>query len=107
MKERKSLLNLAKENIYHLYPKVSSIDIHMTRLANGHFKSKIIIKIKAKIFFANREGKNYKESLDKSFKAIKKQLERVKIDKVHKSKKESIIENEIKELYYTDTGGES
>ena len=29
IKQKNNLLNLAKENIYHLYPKVVSIDVNM------------------------------------------------------------------------------
>lgn len=106
MKKGKSLLNLAKENIYHLYPKVISMDVDMIRLANNHFRSKIVLKTKAKSFFANKVALNYKESLDKSCQAIKKQLERAKVDGVHQFKKDAISEDEIDTLYYTDTGGE-
>lgn len=103
MKKGKNLLSLAKENMYHLYPKVISMDVEMIRLTNNHFRSKIVLKTKSKRFFANKVALNYKESLNKSCQAIKKQLERSKVDVVHQLKKEAIFEDEIDKLYYTDT----
>jgi ribosome-associated translation inhibitor RaiA len=106
MKEKKNLISLAKESIYHLYPIVISMDVDMIRLTNNRYKSKVVLKTKKKSFFANKEAPNYKESLDRSCHAIKKQLEKFKIDRVHQSSKESVFEDEVDKLYYNDTGGE-
>lgn len=95
MKKGKSLLSLAKENIYHLYPKVMSIDVNMIKLANNHFRSKIILKTKMKSFFADKVAVNYKESLNKSCQAIKKQLSRAKFNRSYQSKNKGIPEDEI------------
>lgn len=104
MKKGKSLLVMAKENIHHLYPEVISVDIDMIRLTNNHFRSKIVLKTKAKIFFANKDAQNYNESLNKSCHAIKKQLERGKVNKVHRLSMDSIFEDEIDKLHDINIG---
>lgn len=82
--EKKGLLKMAKENISHLYPKVVSMDVDMIRLTKNHFRSKIVLKTKSKSFFADKEASTYQQSLDKSCDAIKKQLEKEKVNKMHK-----------------------
>lgn len=95
MEGKNSLIRLAKENIYHLFPKVTSMDISMTRLANNCYKSKIILKTKMRSFFVLKEAQNYKESLDKSCDAMKKQLKKVKVNKVHQTHSQITFEDEL------------
>ncbi len=83
MENTKTLIQLAKENLRHLYPQVESINVDMIRLSNNDFKSKIVLKTKLMSFFASKEGPNYKQSLTKSCKALIKQLEKAKINKIH------------------------
>lgn len=90
MKRKNNLLNLTKESIHHLYPNVSSLDITMIKLSNNHFGSKIEVKTKLKYYFAKKEAENYKLSLEKSCKAITKQLEKEKVRKIHSAKPEMI-----------------
>lgn len=83
MENTKTLIQLAKENLIHLYPNLTFINIDMIRLENNDFKSKIRLSTKLQSFFVSKEGSNYKQSLTKSCKAVIKQLEKAKINKVH------------------------
>lgn len=107
MKERVSLINLAQKIIYKLYPNVISMDINVIKLASNIYISKIILKTSKKNFFVTKEAQGYKESLDRSCHALKKQLERGKIDRVHKSRKKMVFEDEVGGLHYTELGQES
>lgn len=106
MKKRKSLIRIAKERICHMYPRIISMDIDMIRLKDNNFRSKIVLKTKTKNFLANKVAFHYKESLNRSCQAIKKQLERVKFDRVHRLKNEVKFEDENGKLQSTDIGGE-
>lgn len=95
MKKDKNLISLAKESIFSRYPNVISIDVDMVRLKNNYFRTKMILKTKAKIYFTSKDGLNYKESLHKSCHAIKKQLERFKVNRLHSSRKGAEFEDQI------------
>ena len=97
MKVKSNLIKLAKENIYHQYPKVLSIDIDIRRLTDRRYKSRITLKTKTASFFADKEDQGYRKSLEKSYRAIKKQLEKVKINKIHKNSTDVIFEEYIQE----------
>ncbi len=97
MNNTKSLIQLAKENLIHLYPNVTSINVDIIRLSNNDFKSKITLKTAFQSFFATKEGPNYKQSLTKSCQALIKQLERSKINKVHKNHQELSYQDDIEE----------
>jgi ribosome-associated translation inhibitor RaiA len=92
MKIKNRLINLTKENIYHLYPRVTSIDINIKRLENKRYKCNITLKTKNESFFAGKEDQSYRKSLDKSYHAITKQLEKVKINKIHRSYPKVVFE---------------
>jgi len=85
VKIRNGLINLTKENIYHFYPKVIHIDIAIKRLPNRGYESRIALRTKSESFFALKKNSGYRKSLEKSYHAIMKQLEKVKINKIHRS----------------------
>ncbi len=94
MKRKNSLINLTKANIYHLYPQIIYLKISMNKLKNNYYRGKIALKTKTTSFFVSKETKNYKDSLDSARNAIKKQLERVKLNRVHQSKPEAVFGDE-------------
>lgn len=106
MKKQTSLINSAKTNIFQLYPKVISIDIEMIKLLNKKYKSTIRLTTKNKSFYADKNAHNYKISLEKSCDAIKKQLEKEKINRLHSKKITQFELDEIDQMYYSDRGGE-
>jgi ribosome-associated translation inhibitor RaiA len=97
MKVKNSLIKLTKENIYYLYHEVITVDIDIKRLANRRYQSKIKLKTKTGSFFADKEDQGYRKSLEKSYDAIKKQLEKVKINKIHKHFSDLIFEEYVQE----------
>lgn len=97
MKVKSNLIKLTKENIYRLYPKVMSVDIDIKRVAIRRYKSKITLKTKTASFFAEKEDQGYRKSLEKSYRAIKKQLEKVKNNKIHKDFPSLIFEEHVQE----------
>lgn len=106
MKKIKNIIELSKKRIFLLYPKVLSMNLTVTKLSSNRYNSKINIKTKKKVYFVNKEGQNFKESLNKSCDAIKKKLEKDKNKKNHDRKELVKYENEIERLYYTEIGGE-
>ncbi|MDA8793320.1 hypothetical protein N9N67_08740 [Bacteriovoracaceae bacterium] len=106
MKREKNLISQTKDNIYRLYPKINSLEVDMIKLKNENYRSRIILTIKKKSFFVEKEAQNYKESLDKSSHAIKEQLERAKIDRAPQPLLEVEFEDEVDKMYYNDIGGE-
>jgi hypothetical protein len=69
----------------------------MKRSSDKRFESRILLKTKNKRFFAEKVDKTYRKSLEKSYLAIKRQLEKSKINKVHKHHSEMIFEESILE----------
>ncbi|MDA8793429.1 hypothetical protein N9N67_09290 [Bacteriovoracaceae bacterium] len=90
---KNNLIKLTKENIYHQFPKVISVDIDIKRLGDRLYKSRIILRTKTASFFACKEDQGYRKSLEKSYLAIKKQLEKVKINKIHSGGADLIFED--------------
>lgn len=107
MKVKNNLIKLTKENLFHQYPKVMSVDIDVKRLANRRYKSRITLKTKTARFFADKEDQGYRKSLERSYRAIKKQLEKVEVDKIRRGFPDLIFEDEIDRLYYIEIGGEA
>jgi ribosome-associated translation inhibitor RaiA len=98
MNTKDSLIDTVKENILHRYPAVIDIDVSLERKPNRRYQSKIILRTKNKSYFSEKTDQNYKQSLDKSSYAIKKQLEKVKISEIHRNHPKIVFTEEVPEV---------
>lgn len=80
-----------KNHILKINPDISDVKISVDKGPGGQFISKIHLRSKAGILHAVKKATSYKESIDRSYHAIIKQMEKLKEKK--KSRRQSMIEN--------------
>ncbi len=93
MKARYRLIASAEQSIYHQFPGVLSIDIKVSRLAQRRYSSSIMLRTRHTAFFVDKEDESYEKSLEKCLHAIKKRLEKVKVNRIHSINPEMTFED--------------
>lgn len=77
MYKRKSLVKIFKR-IRRLYPKAGDIDIDVQAQPDGQYKTKMEVKTPMKNLVVTKKDNSYIGSVDKSFDAMRKLIEKTK-----------------------------
>ena len=75
-----------RNHIRKIHPQTDSVDIQIRKDRKGLFQSKIHIRTRLGVIHASKCGETYRECLDRSFHAILKQIERIKMKRKSKLK---------------------
>jgi ribosome-associated translation inhibitor RaiA len=87
MNKRKHLKKTFKK-IRKVFPRAENINIDVKKLPDGQFNTKLEVKAKRKNLFASKIDKTYVDSLDRSYQAIKKQIDKIRWKKAVRTKLE-------------------
>jgi hypothetical protein len=72
-----------KMNLYRNCPKANLVTVEMRKLHNHDYESKIRVFTDTQSFYASKSAVTHHDSLEKSYHAMIKQLERAKPDSLH------------------------
>ncbi len=87
------LIESTKEHIYQISSKIILVTINVNRVANNQYESRILLKTKSRSLYAAKKASGYSQSLSRTYRAIKKQIEKLKINKIHSLPKNFVFED--------------
>lgn len=83
---KKKYLRKTFKKIRKIYPKANNIDINVKTLPDGTFSTNLEVKTSNKNLFASKIDNSYVKSVEKSYDAIVKQIEKIKRKNVKRVK---------------------